>query len=139
SSPLEAALAALTTLAGAGVTGWWLSTRWHLDTGRGVLTRTRGRNHSKDYPLHPSTQVCLTDNGGGVLLLAIRPEGRRRRAFLPILTLTDYVTMSLPATHLCALADTLDKHRPDGAQSAIRALRDQADAVEQGVPADRTP
>lgn len=115
----------------------WQST-W-LDPEAGVVVRVRCRWWRRSVPLGPTTSVSLAPNGGGGLLLALRPRGARRRTFVTLLALTDHVERSQAPELLRLLADTLEHHRTGGARGVVAALRTQAEHLEQGGDARTSP
>ncbi|VTR77564.1 hypothetical protein [Cellulomonas hominis] len=108
----------------------WRST-W-LEPAGGALVVLRLGRFRRRVPLGPTTSVALVPNGAGGLLLGARPQGSRRRLFVSVLSLTDYVEASLPPELLRSLADTLERHRAGGAPAVARALRAQAEHLEAG-------
>jgi hypothetical protein len=115
----------------------WRST-W-FDPGAGTVTLVRCRWWRRTVQLDPTTGVALVPNGGGSLLLALRPQGARPRLFVPVLALTDYVEKSQSPVLLGALADALEQHRAGGAGGVVVALRAQAEHLEAGGDARTSP
>ncbi len=114
--------------------GWMVVLGWtsaSLDPATGVLVTRRCRVPRR-VALAPGTTVALVPNGAGALLLALRPRGARRRTYLTVLALTDYVEASQSPHVLTQLADTLERHCGGGARGVVRALREQAAHVAAG-------
>ncbi|QGQ20584.1 hypothetical protein GC089_17060 [Cellulomonas sp. JZ18] len=109
-----------------------------FDPGTGVVTRTVV-GVSRELRLVPGTEVALVPNGAGALLLALRPPGARRRTYLLILSMTDYVEASQPPELLRGLADTLERFCGPATRAVVRQLREQADHVAGGGTARTSP
>ena len=107
----------------------WRST-W-LDPASGTVTRVHCRVWRREVALRPGTAVSLVPNGGGSLLLAVKPQ-HGRRLFLPIVARTDYVDQSQSPELLRVLADTVERHHAGGARPVAEALRRQAEHLEAG-------
>lgn len=112
------------------------STTLDAEAGEVVVTRF-GR--TRRISLAPSTSAGLVANGGGGLLLGLRPAGSRRRSFVPVLAVTDHLEASQNAPVLRALADALERHGTGGSREAVLALRAQADHVAAGGSARTSP
>lgn len=115
----------------------WQST-W-FDPVAGTVTKVRCRLWRRTVQLEPATSVALVPSGGGTLLLALRPRGARRRVFILVLALTDYVEKSQAPGLLRSLADGLEQHRAGGAGGVVVALRAQAEHLEAGGDARTSP
>jgi hypothetical protein len=115
----------------------WQST-W-FDPVAGTVTKVRCRLWRRTVQLEPATSVALVPTAGGTLLLALRPRGARRRVFILVLALTDYVEKSQSPALLRLLADSLEQHRAGGAADVVVALRAQAEHLEAGGKARTSP
>jgi hypothetical protein len=115
----------------------WQST-W-FDPVAGTVTKVRCRLWRRTVQLEPATSAALVPSGGGTLLLALRPRGARRRVFILVLALTDYVEKSQSPALLRSLADSLEQHRAGGAADVVVALRAQAEHLEAGGEARTSP
>ena len=113
-----------------GVTGVaWSSTV--LERAPAAVVRSRC-GHRRRVLLQPSTSASLVPNGGGVILLALRPVGARRRMFVPLFSVTDNLEASQGEPVLRALADALEGTQTGGSRDAVLALRAQAEHVGRG-------
>lgn len=107
----------------------WQST-W-LDPSAGTLLRVRCRVWRRVVLLEPGTAVSLVSNGGGSLLLELKPQ-RGRALYAPVVARTDYLDRSQPPSLLRQMAEAVEQHRASGARSVAAALRKQADHLEAG-------
>ena len=107
----------------------WRST-W-LDPAAGTVLQVRCRLWRRELRLEPGTSVALVPNGGGTLLLAVKPR-RGRRLFVPLVSRTDHLEQSQPPELLRLLAATVEQHRAGGARPVAVALRKQAEHLEAG-------
>jgi hypothetical protein len=105
-------------------------TTW-VDPEAGTVARVQCRVWRRELRLQPGTTVALVPNGGGSLLLAIRPQ-QGRRLFVSVVARTDYVEQSQPPELLRLLADTVERHHAGGARPVAEALRLQADHLAAG-------
>ncbi|MFS0704428.1 hypothetical protein AB6N23_07895 [Cellulomonas sp. 179-A 9B4 NHS] len=114
----------------------WRSASFDPTTGVVATIRCRVR---REIQLVPGTEVALVPNGAGGLLLALRPPDGRRRTYLLVLALSDYVEASQPPELLTALADTLVRFCGEPAEDVAKRLREQAAHVARGGTAATSP
>jgi len=115
----------------------WCST-W-LDPVGGALITVRFRLYHRRVSLGPCTKVVLMSTRNGYVLLGAGPPGIRRRLYVEVLALTQYVERSLEPEPLRLLAETLEHHRASGSRVVAAQLRAQADHVEAGGHARTSP
>ncbi|WP_250445760.1 hypothetical protein [Actinotalea sp. C106] len=116
-----------------------LTLRTWLDRGAGIVEKACLGVLRRRVALERGTRAELVNNRGGTLLLGLRGDGARRRVFVAVLSLTEYVEKSLPGPVLRELADALEEHRVIGARAVASELRAQAAHVESGGDARTSP
>ncbi|WP_454049477.1 hypothetical protein [Cellulomonas sp. Marseille-Q8402] len=108
----------------------WRST-W-VDPVAGTVTWVRWRCYRRSASLGPETSVDLVMTGVGTLLVRVRYPGSRRRLYVLVLSLTQYVERSREPELLRLLADTLERCGTGGGEVLVPVLRAQAEHVEAG-------
>jgi hypothetical protein len=108
---------------------------WVIVRGPGYLDGTvlvqHGLLRTHRAELVSAVKVRLRPNWGGSAQLAVTDAGGKR-AFVPLLTITDYVTVAQPPEVLDHLAAALTSAKDSNAAAVRKALRLQADHLRRG-------